>query len=440
MILALARFVEALRGEGVIVSPAEVLDASRALEAVDIEHRDRFRGALRATLAKDRERAAVFERVFERFFAVPRSTRRKRGRKRGSGSAMPGPGRRSESSAPRTEPNREPQSSPAPTRRAETRGKPSEPWRIMLRDSGRSGERRRGKLRRVRLADRETELAPGPSASSATHPTHRDLRRPMPTERELEIAASLPKLIDEIRLRRSRRQRRHRRGALWTRRLFRDNLAHGGVPFVLPRRRPRRRRANVILLVDVSHSAARATAFFLWMAGSFLRPGRKVRIVLFVDRPVEATRPVAAWMRGRLPDARGSAVPSWRSRPGQGVAPGGESFAELLESISGLDPNAPSDYGRTLHALLHMRGLPSRDTVWVVLGDGRTNRFEALPWTFEELTRRARSVIWLVPEPRARWGTGDSALAGYLPYVDTLVEAWDLQGLSRGLDELLRRL
>ncbi len=49
-------------------------------------------------------------------------------------------------------------------------------------------------------------------------------------------------------------------------------------------------------------------------------------------------------------------------------------------------------------------------------------------------------MIWLVPEPVSRWGTGDSALASYLPYADVAVEARNLAGLARGVAELVRRL
>ena len=332
MIPALVRFVESLRNDGLDISPAELLDASRAVEAIDVGDRDRFRTALRATLAKDREQAAIFDRAFGRFFATPRRARRERHRDGRSGGAVPGPGRRDEGASRRAEPSRERRAGTRPSRAAEEVDRPSEPWRAMLRDARATGERRR--LRRVRLSDHDAEAGHDPHTRASTDPSRRDLQRPMPTEKEREIAAWLPRMIDELRLRRSRRRRRHRHGALWTRRLFRDNLAHGGVPFVLPRRRPRRRRAAVVLLVDVSLSSARATGFFLWMAASFLRPGRKARVVLFVDRPVDATRAVAGWMSGRLADPGAVSPPPPRHRaPALGIAPAGRSFADLLESI-----------------------------------------------------------------------------------------------------------
>jgi uncharacterized protein with von Willebrand factor type A (vWA) domain len=117
------------------------------------------------------------------------------------------------------------------------------------------------------------------------------------------------------------------------------------------------------------------------------------------------------------------------------------SFRELLDALPGLDLGAASDYGRTFYALRAgaLRTMP-RDTILVVLGDGRTNVFDPLPWAFEELAAKARRVIWLVPEPRARWGTDDSALPRYLPFCDVAVEARDLDGLVHGVRELVASL
>jgi len=206
---------------------------------------------------------------------------------------------------------------------------------------------------------------------------------------------------------------------------------------VLPQRRPKTRRSRIVLLVDVSFSAARATGYFLWMASSFLQLGRHARVLAFVDRPVEVTTELRAWIRGRTaaPEPRRA-----RRFPGAGIRPSRSGFDDLLLSIPDLNLLAPSDYGRTFDALRRSRLRPAgRDTVLVVLGDARTNRLDPLAWALEEIARRCRFVLWLVPEARERWGTGDSELARYLPFVDTVVEARDLTGIARGLEELLRR-
>ena len=111
----------------------------------------------------------------------------------------------------------------------------------------------------------------------------------------------------------------------------------------------------------------------------------------------------------------------------------------FLESVSRLNLGAPSDYGRVFYGLRReAERYLTRNTLLVVLGDGRTNVYDPLGWAFEETAARVKKLIWMVPEPRERWGTGDSALDDYLPHVDTAVEASDLAGLARGLAEMAR--
>lgn len=247
-----------------------------------------------------------------------------------------------------------------------------------------------------------------------TNPRKRPFSGPMTTEEEQRLASEIPTIIEEIRLRRSRRLRRAPRGRLWMKRAIRENLATGGVPFRIPHQAPRRRRPRVVLVIDVSWSVARAAGLFLMMALEFLKRSKKVSVYFFIDRPVEATGTLEGWRRSN------------------------RAFSDVVGSLEGIDPNAPSDYGRAFYALGSgpLRAL-GRDSVLVLLGDGRTNRFDPLPWAFEEIAQRARRVLWLVPEARARWGTGDSALPRYLPFCDVAVETTDLQGLAHGVRELL---
>jgi uncharacterized protein with von Willebrand factor type A (vWA) domain len=311
--------------------------------------------------------------------------------------------------------------------------------RRILAEARESGSRPGARLRRVR-ARRD--------AGASTHDAlDLDLSAPLATEEELRLAREVPRLVQELRLRSGRRLRRSKRGEIWTRRIFRENLARGGTPFVLPRRRRRPSHSRVVVLVDVSASVSRAAGYFLTMALEFLRPGPRTRVLVFVDRAVDATVALARWGRTRaepkVPSA-GTARPR-RGRRGkraaEGIARGGLSFADLLDSLPGLDPEGASDYGRAFHSVLASHHRPSgRKTVLVVLGDGRTNRFDPLPWAFEEIASRCGAVLWLVPEPRSRWGTGDSALGSYLGSVDVVVESNDLRGLTGGLAELLRRL
>ena len=414
MLDALARFVALLRREGVRASPGEVLDAARALEAVGIEDRARVRTALAAALVKTHAQRPAFERTFEAFFTAPALGREGKREKTGGAGGGARPTARGRAEEPR---ERRPSMRP-PTRPERKADKAREAAVRELLQAARERDRRRaGRLREAPGSQRRKQ---GP----ATEARRFDLTRPTSTEEERALAHEVPRLIEEIRRKPARRLRRAARGRLHVRSVFRENLSRGGVPFVLPMRRPRLRKPRVVLLVDVSWSAARATAYFLWMAAAFLRLGRRTRVLLFVDRPVEATAEVARW-----------AARAARARSAE------RSFTELLKTLPGLNPQAPSDYGRALHALLTGPARPKgRDTVLLVLGDARTNRYPPLPFALEELGRGCQAVLWLVPEPEVRWGTADSALPEYLPHLDVVVPATDLAGLAEGLRALLRRL
>lgn len=411
MIPALAGFAGALRAEGLSVSPGELLDAARAIEAAGPEDRGRFRAALAATLAKDRRSREVFERVFDRFFLPPaRAPREGKGERGGAGRGGERKTRLGEAPAGKPSPRKERDE----TDRRRRGRRDDEERRDEVASALRAIRERRGK--------REGKLRRAPEP----RPGEKDLvrtitARPDPGE-DAALALLVPRVVETLRLTTARRLRRSRRGRLAIREVFRESLARGGVPFVLPRKRPRTRPTKVVLLVDVSWSTARLAGYFLEIATAFLEPGRKARVVAFVDRPVDATAEVVRLRRRRRAGSR-------------------EGFGDLLRSLPGVNPSAPSDYGRALHALATSRLRPGgRDTVLVVLGDARTNRFDPLPWALEDLARACRAVLWLVAEPESRWGTADSALAAYLPHVDVVVEAKDLSGLARGVRELLHRL
>jgi uncharacterized protein with von Willebrand factor type A (vWA) domain len=539
MIETLQRFIERLRALGVDVSPAEAIDAARALEAVGPEDRRRCRIALGATLAKDLDAQILFDEAFASFFAAPpRSEAHEGGAGEpgsiaGGGVGGSGPGLAG-GRPPRAAMDDEPppaarpgKGAPATLGRAPERVREPRPARdeaarrppapvpdarrgasAIAAPAGRRERERRRAGHRI-LPPREIALeiarkkrggttgatseapSPGeahsgrrrlsrviaaarPEADGETAPQgpireplrRRPFDRQAGPEEERALAREIPRLLDEIRLRKSRRLRRAPRGRLWLKRAIRENLAAGGVPFTIPRREPRRRSPRVLLVVDVSWSVARAAGLFLMLALELLKRDRKTRVYLFVDRPVEATEPLRRWLagsgarragagrdagRGPSPIAAsggpGHRPPAGRSgrraEAGAGLRPPGSgvSFAAALASLPGLNPDAPSDYGRTFYALgTGPLRSPGRDAILVILGDGRTNLYDPLPWAFEEMAERARRVIWLVPEARRRWGTGDSALPLYLRSCDVAVETGDLEGLAHGIREIVRAI
>ena len=98
MLDALTGFLEELRRAGLKASPAEALDAARALTAVGVESRERVRLGLRLALAKDLREQTLFDLAFDGFFAGPaavpgRGRKAARGVRGGDGSGRNGSGR-----------------------------------------------------------------------------------------------------------------------------------------------------------------------------------------------------------------------------------------------------------------------------------------------------------------------------------------------------------
>ena len=82
-----------------------------------------------------------------------------------------------------------------------------------------------------------------------------------------------------------------------------------------------------------------------------------------------------------------------------------------------------SSYGRVLKSFVtsHLDAVDRRTTV-VVLGDGRTNYLDDGAPELARIAGRARSVLWLCPEPRAAWAQGDSAMERYARHCAAVLE------------------
>jgi len=192
------------------------------------------------------------------------------------------------------------------------------------------------------------------------------------------------------------RRRRAARGTIDLRRTLRSSLSTGGVPMrpVLRRRRPV--RPELVLLCDVSGSVSGFSDFTMLLVQALHDQFSKVRVFAFVNRLDEVTGLLA---HGRAdPDGLGARINAEATLTGW---------------------HGSSDYGVALGEFTERYGaaVGPRTTVFV-LGDARTNMSDPNLPAVRELARRARRVHWLNPEPRAQWGTGDSAAPAYAELVE----------------------
>lgn len=105
-----------------------------------------------------------------------------------------------------------------------------------------------------------------------------------------------------------------------------------------------------------------------------------------------------------------------------------------------LDTEVDSDYGRALERF-HNRYLAAvtAQTTVIVLGDGRGNRNPPQVWALEAIRRRAKRLLWLSPEPRGSWKLGGCDMPLYEPVCHQTEVVRNLRQLGEITESLLRR-
>jgi uncharacterized protein with von Willebrand factor type A (vWA) domain len=434
----IAAFCDELRGEGVPVGTAELLDAFSALEAVPWSDPADFREALAATIAKSQDDRRVFELIFERYFfraaegeAVVREIREDRRYEGGERLDL--------------EQLRE------AIRQAIARGNDGEmrdAARLAIAAFGRRGEgsgvvgvdvqriRRtlglqvgardgadgdeprleRGQIQQFeRHLRRELEraLIERTQRMPPSRPLA-ELDRALPTSPTQDLAAvhrAVAQLKKRLATLGHEQRGRRRQATVDMRRTMRASLETGGVPLRL-RYRPRRpRRPEIYVLCDVSTSVTSASVFFLSVLHALHDSFRKLRSFVFIERISEVTE---VFERER--DFR--AISERISREG-GVA----------------DVSGYTDYGRVWLEFLEeiSEDLDPRSTV-IVLGDARTNGREPHAEVFARIAERSGRTFWLNPEPKLYWNYGDSVMDVYQRHCTAAFECWTTKHLENFVD------
>jgi uncharacterized protein with von Willebrand factor type A (vWA) domain len=429
----IAAFCEELRGEGVAVGTAELLDAFEALGVVPWTDPTDFRETLAATIAKSQEDRRVFELLFDRFFfraaeaeALEQGIREER---RYEG------GERLDLDQLREA-----------IREAIAEGSDGEmrdAARLAIAAFGRQGEgsgvvgvdvQRIRRTLGLQAGNRDAEGDDVQLDREQIQAFERHLRREleraliertekMPPSRPLaELDRALPtsptqdlaavhRAVAQLKRRLAtlghEQRGRKRASAVDMRRTMRASLETGGVPLRLKYRPKRPRRPEIYVLCDVSTSVTSASVFFLSVLHALHDSFRKLRSFVFIERISEVTE---VFERER--DFR--AISQKISQEG-GVA----------------DVSGYTDYGRVWLEFYEeiSEDLDPRSTV-IVLGDARTNGREPHAEIFALISERAGRTFWLNPEPRLYWNYGDSVMSAYERHCDAAFECWTTKHLE----------
>jgi uncharacterized protein with von Willebrand factor type A (vWA) domain len=475
---SLLRFVEVLRSHGLPVSPAETLDAAAALEAVGYDRRDNLRHALAMSLAKSRDEEITFDYCFERFFtqqaadfgdaAAPPDDAAQRGESdstvpdgeqsdadqgEGTGSGG-GDAQLLDAAAGESGALRELLAGDLlPALLENQRGRLSAAMRRagsavgiediqMFTQKGQYTRRILDQLGEAQMRDALIELESAGSAAGETLRRYRDVLREQVRDyveqqyllhAEGRNSAFVDELLGKTRLanidlryrdrvqqqvrrmarrlasRHSARRRRVRRGQLHMGRTLRAGVANDGVLFETHWRGRRRDRAQVLALCDVSGSVAAYAGFLLLFLYSLQDVLPRMRSFAFSSHLGEISELFA-----RETPERAIELANWRY-------------------------GGATDYGASLRdfAALALHDI-NRSTSVIILGDARNNRGDPELDVMRSIYQRSKQVLWLNPEPRQAWGTGDSEMLRYQTACHYTAPCANLQQLERVVDQLLK--
>ncbi len=464
MLGVITGFIDELRAAGVPVSMVEAIDGMRAVEAIEIGERVALRETLRATLIKNQRHERAFDTAFDVYFStvpLPDSTPIEEGSRpdlpppdRGDGSerapfdidallddllqalarldeeAMRRGARTAVDELAGMEPGR-----PVggtyylyrTLRRLDLADLEARLIEALMEDEDLSEfdqrllrEEIETRLERLRQ-EIEEEIRRRLVADRGRDAVARTLRRPLiedidlmhATTRDLqEMEAAIGPLTRKLAARLARR-RRKRAGRLDFRRTMRKSLATGGVPAEPQFRHPRPHRPEVWLLCDISGSMATFSRFTLQFTHAMATHFSKLRSFAFVDTIDEVT------------DFFGAGVDF------------GSALQRVTTEAAVVWLDGHSDYGNSLETFntTYGRQLTPRTTV-IITGDARNNYRPPRDKVLGEIAEAARALVWLNPEPRAYWDTGDSAMSHYAAHCTSVHEVRTLRQLEQFIEEL----
>ena len=447
----LHRFFRAARGAGVRVSPAESIDAMKAVADVGFADRSILRDTLLLTLAKSEEEKQALGDCFDLFFSQPEvreeippeHTAESRDSDSGGSETEPGDvaapppqlGQlaqmlmsRDRNAIAAAMANAASTASLSDIRYFTQRGIFS--TRILealgierLRDdmdaltatNPAEAERLAAALEALRENVRDTvSQALLLYGREETENLRNEILRNAPLarleRRQVEQMKALIRAIARrLRERYSKPRKRQRRGHLDVRRTLRRNAAWGGIPFLTTWKRRHRDRPKIVALCDVSGSVAQVSDFFLLLIHSLHEVVDDVRSFAFSGHLIE----VSDILDKKSPE---------------------EAMREIMSKVG----FGSSDYGGSLADFENgwLQAVTPKTTV-IVLGDARTNNLDPRADILRRISERSKRLVWLNPEGRMAWGWGDSEMPRYATFCSVVRQCATAKQLERAVSDIV---
>ena len=208
----------------------------------------------------------------------------------------------------------------------------------------------------------------------------------------------------------SRRKRKSRRGLLDVRNTIRANQEYDGILFETIWKKTKVDRPKIVALCDVSGSVANVSRFFLMFLHSLTDVLPHVRTFAFSNKAGEVTD---------LFETKDIEVAATET---------------LL-----INGGGSTDYGQAFSDLeTFLENDIDRKTTVIVLGDARSNYGDPRCDILKTIQEKSKRIIFLNPEPKSLWGTGDSEMLRFVPYMSKSKVCSSLVDLERVVDDMLR--
>jgi uncharacterized protein with von Willebrand factor type A (vWA) domain len=444
----LHRFFRAARGAGVRVSPAESIDAMKAVADVGFADRGILRDTLLLTLAKSQDEKQALGETFDLFFSQP-EVKDDTAPEDAATSATPNAaGETAEAGTPPPElgelaqmlmsqdrnavaaalANAANAASLSDIRYFTQRGIFS--TRILnalgierLRDdldaltstSPAEAERLAAALKALRenvseIVSQALVLYGREESENLRNEILRNAPLARLERRQIEqMKALIHAIARRLRERYSKPRKRQRRGHLDIRRTLRRNAAWGGVPFLTSWKRRHRDRPQIVALCDVSGSVAQVSDFFLLLIHSLHEVVDDVRSFAFSGHLIE----VSDILETKSPEV---------------------AMREIMSKVG----FGSSDYGGSLMDFEKswIKTVTPKTTV-IVLGDARTNNLDPRADILRRISERSKRLVWLNPEGRMAWGWGDSEMPRYATFCTVVRQCATAKQLERAVSDIV---
>ncbi len=225
-----------------------------------------------------------------------------------------------------------------------------------------------------------------------------------------EMGKLVHKAAKQLSTMHSRRRRQTKHGQLDVRKTIAANAAYDGFLFHTKWKSSRIDRPKVLVICDVSGSVSKMSRFLLLFLYSLQDVLPKVRSFVFASSLAEVTDDFKQ-----------------------------HDTAKAISGVMERWANLPTDYGQALSDFkaLALKDIDNKTTV-IMLGDARNNYGEANQDIWQEVYQRSKRVLWLNPEGRFNWNSGDSIMDEYSPFCSQVEHCSSLRDLTRILGSMLK--